>query len=279
MSKQTKSKKFGISVAVIAIIAVVVTSAYLIPIQTTVTIIPETEEDKKRNEALGVAQRFVVTTPTFAFDGDVNTLDTKHVDILETSPTSYLIQFTFDSANSGYGNRDGQNLTGITTPHKIEIVVSEGMVISAVTDEQWDELNHQYVLKNPKPKMQSSNDPAPIFEGKVTDYSSLITAIKSRGLLVDEIEIIDDSFFSVPTKVISVSGIDLQVYEFNTKSDMETAMKIVSSDGTEIGLSMIRWIDVPHFYSQDQIIVQYIGQNPEILNLLDSLLGKQFAGM
>jgi len=279
MSKQTKSKKFGISVAVIAIIAVVVTSAYLIPIQTTVTIIPETEEDKKRNEALGVAQRFVVTTPTFAFDGDVNTLDTKHVDILETSPTSYLIQFTFDSANSGYGNRDGQNLSGITTPHKIEIVVSEGMVISAVTDEQWDELNHQYVLKNPKPKMQSSNDPAPIFEGKVTDYSSLITAIKSRGLLVDEIEIIDDSFFSVPTKVISVSGIDLQVYEFNTKSDMETAMKIVSSDGTEIGLSMIRWIDVPHFYSQDQIIVQYIGQNPEILNLLDSLLGKQFAGM
>jgi len=279
MSKQTKSKKFGISVAVIAIIAVVGTSAYLIPIQTTVTIIPETEEDKKRNEALGVAQRFVVTTPTFAFDGDVNTLDTKHVDILETSPTSYLIQFTFDSANSGYGNRDGQNLSGITTPHKIEIVVSEGMVISAVTDEQWDELNHQYVLKNPKPKMQSSNDPAPIFEGKVTDYSSLITAIKSRGLLVDEIEIIDDSFFSVPTKVISVSGIDLQVYEFNTKSDMETAMKIVSSDGTEIGLSMIRWRDVPHFYSQDQIIVQYIGQNPEILNLLDSLLGKQFAGM
>lgn len=279
MSEHTKSKKFGITVAVIAIIAVVVASAYLIPIQTTVTIIPETEEDKKRNEALGVAQRFVVTTPTFAFDGDINTLDTNHVDMLETSPTSYLIQFTFDSANSGYGNRDGQNLSGITTPHKIEVVVSEGMVISAVTDEQWDELNHQYVLKNPKPKMQSSNDPAPIFEGKVKDYSSLITAIKSRGLLVDEIEIIDDSFFSVPIKVISVSGIDLQVYEFNTKSDMETSMKIVSSDGTEIGLSIIRWMDVPHFYSQDQIIVQYIGQNPEILNLLDSLLGKQFAGM
>jgi len=279
MSEQTKSKKFRIAVAIIAIIAVVVTSAYLIPIQTNVTVIPETEEDKIRNEALGVAQRFVVTTPTFAFDGDVNTLDTKNVDILETSPTSYLIQFVFNSANSGYGNRDGQNLSGITTPHKMEIVVSEGIVLSAVTDEQWDELNHQYVLKNPKPKMQSSNDPALIFEGKVTDYSSLIAAIKSHGLLVDEIEIIDDSFFSVPTKVISVSGIDLQVYEFNTKSDMETAMKIVSSDGTEIGLSIIRWMDVPHFYSQDQIIVQYIGQNPEILNLLDSLLGKQFAGM
>lgn len=279
MSEQTKSKKFGISVVIIAIIIVVITSAYLIPTQTIVTIIPETEEDKKRNEALGVAQRYVVTTPTFAFDGDINTLETKNVDILETSPTSYLIQFTFDSANSGYGNREGQNLSQIITTHKIEIVVSEGIVVSAVTDGQWDELNHQYVLKNPKPKLQSNNDPISTFEGKVKDYSSLIAAIKSRGILVNEIEILDDSFFSVPIKVISVGGIDLQVYEFNTKSDMETAMRIVSSDGTEIGLSVIRWMDVPHFYSQDQIIVQYIGQNPEILNLLDSLLGKQFAGM
>ena len=279
MSEQTKSKKFGISVVIIAIIIVVITSAYLIPTQTIVTIIPETEEDKKRNEALGVAQRYVVITPTFAFDGDINTLETKNVDILETSPTSYLIQFTFDSANSGYGNREGQNLSQIITTHKIEIVVSEGIVVSAVTDGQWDELNHQYVLKNPKPKLQSNNDPISTFEGKVKDYSSLIAAIKSRGILVNEIEILDDSFFSVPIKVISVGGIDLQVYEFNTKSDMETAMRIVSSDGTEIGLSVIRWMDVPHFYSQDQIIVQYIGQNPEILNLLDSLLGKQFAGM
>lgn len=279
MSEQTKSKKFGISVVIIAIIIVVITSAYLIPTQTIVTIIPETEEDKKRNEALGVAQRYVVTTPTFAFDGDINTLETKNVDILETSPTSYLIQFSFDSANSGYGNREGQNLSQIITTHKIEIVVSEGIVVSAVTDGQWDELNHQYVLKNPKPKLQSNNDPISTFEGKVKDYSSLIAAIKSRGILVNEIEILDDSFFSVPIKVISVGGIDLQVYEFNTKSDMETAMRIVSSDGTEIGLSIIRWMDVPHFYSQDQIIVQYIGQNPEILNLLDSLLGKQFAGM
>lgn len=279
MSEQKKSKKFGISVVIIAIIIVVITSAYLIPTQTIVTIIPETEEDKKRNEALGVAQRYVVTTPTFAFDGDINTLETKNVDILETSPTSYLIEFTFDSANSGYGNREGQNLSQIITTHKIEIVVSEGIVVSAVTDGQWDELNHQYVLKNPKPKLQSNNDPISTFEGKVKDYSSLIAAIKSRGILVNEIEILDDSFFSVPIKVISVGGIDLQVYEFNTKSDMETAMRIVSSDGTEIGLSIIRWMDVPHFYSQDQIIVQYIGQNPEILNLLDSLLGKQFAGM
>jgi hypothetical protein len=279
MSKPAKSKKYGISLAIIMIIAIGVTSMYLIPTHSTVIITPETEEDKKRNEALGTAQRFIVTTPTFAFDGDIDSFGTQYVNVLETSPTSYLIKFSFNSAHGGFGNREGQPLTEVITPHKMEIIVSEGIVISAVTDGQWDELNNKFVLKNPKPKMQSSNEPATPFDGKVTDYSSLISAIKSRGLLVDEIEIIDDSFFLVPTKVISVSGIDLQIFEFNTEYDMETAMGIVSSDGTEIGLSIIQWMDAPHFYSQDQIIVQYVGQNPEILNLLDSLLGKQFAGM
>ena len=86
-------------------------------------------------------------------------------------------------------------------------------------------------------------------------------------------------FFSIPTKVVSVSGIDLQVYEFDTKTYVEKSKEIVSSDGTEIGSNIIRWINVPHFYSQDKIIVQYIGHNPEILNLHDSLLGNQFAGL
>lgn len=53
----------------------------------------------------------------------------------------------------------------------------------------------------------------------------------------------------------------------------------VSEDGTEIGTSIIRWIDVPHFYTKGKIIVLYLGQNPEITNLLESLLGAQFAGM
>jgi hypothetical protein len=72
---------------------------------------------------------------------------------------------------------------------------------------------------------------------------------------------------------------DLQVYEFDSESDVFIAKEIVSSDGTEIGLSIIRWMDTPHFYSQGKIIVQYIGHNPEMLNLLDSFLGNQFAGM
>lgn len=79
--------------------------------------------------------------------------------------------------------------------------------------------------------------------------------------------------------MISVGGADVQVYEFHSESDAWAASLTVSEDGTEIGTSIIRWIDAPHFYTKGKIIVLYVGQNPEITNLLESLLGTQFAGM
>lgn len=278
MSPQPKQKKFAITAAIIAVAVVGVIGTYFVPAQTTVTTIPITQEEQERNDALGVAQRFIVTSPTFAFDGDINTLDTEYVGSLESLPPQYMIKIAFDSAHGGFGNREGQMLTQVITPHKMEIIVSEGNVISAVTDETWDELNHQYVLK-PQPKLPSSNEPVTEFDGEVIDYESLILALESKGLSVKQTDEIEDSVFTVPIKVISVGGMDLQVYEFESESDTESAREIVSPDGTEIGLSIIRWMDVPHFYSQGKIIVQYIGHNPEMLNLLDSLLGNQFAGM
>ncbi len=277
MSTQQKQKKFVMTAIMIGIIAAGVTGTYFVSAQTTVTMIPITQEEQKRNDALGVAQKYIVTSPTFAFDGDINTLDTVYVGSVESIPSQYVIKISFDSSHGGFGNREGQMLIQAITPHTMTILVSEGNVISAVTDEVWDELNHQYVLKQ-QSKLPSSND-SHQFDGKVIDFQSLVSAIKSRGLAVEQIEKIDDSAFEVPIQVISVGGMDLQVYEFDSESDVSIAKEIVSSDGTEIGLSIIRWMDAPHFYSQGKIIVQYIGHNPEMLNLLDSFLGNQFAGM
>lgn len=280
MSLKPKKKKLVIPVIVAATIGfmiVALMTLFLTPTQTTLTNIPETTQEIKRNEALGLAQRFIVTTPTFQFDGDINTLDTISIDLLESSPTSYLIKFEFDSANNGFGNREGQNIEEEITHHQMEIVVSEGSIISAITDQTWDELNHQYVLT--QQKLQSSNEPVIAFDGKVTNISSLVLALKSRGVSINLIEKLDDSAFSVPTSVYSVGGEEIQVYEFTSEYETAKARKIISPDGTEIGSSVIRWADTPHFYSQGTIIVQYVGNNSEILNLLDSYLGNQFAGM
>lgn len=280
MSQHLKHKKLAITVAVIGVIIAGAAGAYFVPAQSTLTMIPTTEEQAKY-DALGVAQKYIVTSPTFAFDGLPNTLDVEDVSVMESYPIQYKIRIAFDSTNAGFGDRTGQMLAQVMTHHKMDIIVSEGSVISAVTDDAWDELNHQYVLKKPQQKLPSHDEPVTPFEGVITDYASLIDAIESRGILVQHKEDLaaESSSFSVPTRVISVGGADVQVFEFKDESEAQTSSLVISKDGTEIGTSIIRWMDTPHFYTNGKLIVLYVGQNPEITNLLESLLGTQFAGM
>lgn len=281
MSQHLKHKKLAITVAVIGVIIAGAAGAYFVPAQSTLTMIPMTPEEQAKSDALGVAQRYIVTSPTFAFDGLPNTIDVEEIAVLETDPVSYRIRIAFDSANAGFGDRTGQMLAQVITHHKMDIIVSEGNVISAVTDDSWDELNHQYVLKKPQSKLPSHDKPVTPFEGAVTDYASLVDAIESRGVLVQHKEDLaaEISSFSVPIRVISVGGSDIQVFEFADESGAVASSLTVSEDGTEIGTSIIRWVDTPHFYTKGKLIVLYVGQNPEITSLLESLLGYQFAGM
>lgn len=280
MQTLQKNQKITISATVIGIIIVGAAGAYFIPAQSTLTIIPMTPEEQAKSEALGVAQKYIVTSPTFAFDGLHDTLDTEDISVMESDPVQYKIRIAFDSTSAGFGDRTGQISAQIITHHKMDIIVSEGNVISAVTDDSWDELNHQYVLK-PQPKLPSHDKPVSPFEGAITDYASLTGAIESRGILVQHKDDLpaESSVFSVPIKVVSVGGVDIQVFEFSDESEASASILTVSEDGTQIGTSIIRWMDAPHFYTKGKIIVLYVGQNPEITNLFESLLGNQFAGM
>ena len=281
MLQHLKHKKLAITVAVIGVIIAGAASAYFVPAQSTLTMIPTTPEEQAKYDALGVAQRYIVTSPTFAFDGMSDTLDVEDISVIESDPVQYRIKIAFDSANAGFGDRTGQMLAQVITHHKMDILVSEGNVVSAVTDDSWDELNHQYVLKKPQSKLPSHDGQIAPFEGTVTDYASLIDAIESRGVLVQHKEDLsaEISSFSVPTRVVSVGGADVQIFEFKDESEAQASSLTVSEDGTEIGTSIIRWIDAPHFYTKGKLIVLYVGQNPEITNLLESLLDTQFAGM
>ena len=96
-----------------------------------------------------IANEFVLSSPTFAFDGMEDTLEFGPIMILESFPEQYQIEATFTSSHGGYGDRADQVVTQALTPHIMSILISEGEVISAVTDDKWDELNNQYVLKAP----------------------------------------------------------------------------------------------------------------------------------
>lgn len=106
-------------------------------------------EDQEMAEVIEIALDFVISSPTFAFDGIEDSLVVDSVLVMESFPLQYRVQVSFDSAHGGFGNREGQILTQVITPHKMDLLISEGMVVSAVTDGQWDEINHQFVLTHP----------------------------------------------------------------------------------------------------------------------------------
>ncbi len=96
-------------------------------------------------EAEMIARTWIESAPTYSYDGF--DLKLENHEILETIPEQHFLTYTFTSRQGGYGNRTGQMTTQALTPHRIEIIVSEKNITSAVIDGEWDELSQQPVPK------------------------------------------------------------------------------------------------------------------------------------
>jgi hypothetical protein len=96
-------------------------------------------------EAERIGRTWVETAPTYSFDG----FDLKLEDheVLETFPEQHVLNYTFTSSHGGYGNRANRIVTEALTPHSIEVIVSEGEVMSAVIDGEWDEIAQKLLEK------------------------------------------------------------------------------------------------------------------------------------
>ncbi len=91
-----------------------------------------------------LAGKFVKGEATFKFDGMDDTFKLVDTTTLRT-PYAWLFTFRFDSRHAGYGDRTGQMVAQVITPHTAVITVIRGEVITAVMDEQWDMLKQQLV--------------------------------------------------------------------------------------------------------------------------------------
>lgn len=88
----------------------------------------------------------------------------------------------------------------------------------------------------------------------------------------------NDMFPVKPTR-ISIKDEQLDIFEFETTDQANKEALRVSSDGTDIqNYGRMDWGKMPHFYKQGRIIVFYVGDNAETLDVLNNTLGKQFAG-
>ena len=84
--------------------------------------------------------------------------------------------------------------------------------------------------------------------------------------------------FPAPSRNYTVDESLVHVYEFPTLEDAKVAAAGVGPDGWSTGMGFVDWTDSPHFFSSGKLIVFYIGNDVEILTLLEQVVGAQFAG-
>jgi hypothetical protein len=131
------------------------------------------------------------------------------------------------------------------------------------------------------PVFQSSSDsPAPSisYSTNVVDYETLVSRLSAEGAVIERGDDITQPFFSVKAKTATINGEDLQVYEYLSEKTVEEEGAMVSSSGSSIGTNMVNWMMPPHFFKSGKMIVIYLGSNQDTMNLLEDILGPQFAG-
>jgi uncharacterized protein YceK len=112
----------------------------------------------------------------------------------------------------------------------------------------------------------------------VEDQADLVATLQASGATVETVEPVTQAFFSPQGSIIKVNATDVQLFEYESVGAMEAEASQVAPDGGSIGTSMVTWMDTPHFYKAGRLIVLYVGSDASILNLLENVLGPQFAG-
>lgn len=114
--------------------------------------------------------------------------------------------------------------------------------------------------------------------GPVKDYVSLIDNLRGQEAVVEPKSDTSQPFLGGKGYIITVNSQDVQVFEYADSKSAKTDADKISSDGSTVGNSMVSWVDTPHFYKKEKIIVIYIGNDAKTLDLLTKTLGSQFAG-
>ena len=79
-------------------------------------------------------------SPTYLFDGsDLVLEESRRLDVADCEGC-YEFEYSFVSSNAGYGDRTGETLVELATPHTIVVAVENDEVTKAITDEKFDEM-------------------------------------------------------------------------------------------------------------------------------------------
>ena len=112
--------------------------------------------------------------------------------------------------------------------------------------------------------------------GDVRDLESLIDALRAAGFEVARLGPIEDPLFAGEGTALEVNGQYVQVFGFESHAVAEEAAGTVQGGGTIIGLATVDWVEPPHFYLKNALLVLYAGSDEALIADLTQLLGEPF---
>lgn len=113
-------------------------------------------------------------------------------------------------------------------------------------------------------------------DATVTDYDSLIEALRATGVNVEPAGTLEDPFFPVDAFSLTVDGAPVSVFQFPSEAAAAEAAESINATGTVIGTTSVDWIEPPHFYRQGRLIVLYAGEDEAVLAALAAVVGEPF---
>jgi hypothetical protein len=101
------------------------------------------QREYSQEETQAAAEAFVKGEATYTFDGQPDTFKVRKV---ATTGQDYrwMIIIEFSSRHPGYGDRTGQALAQVVTPHSVQLFVDRGQVVAAVMDGKWDMMTEKW---------------------------------------------------------------------------------------------------------------------------------------
>lgn len=137
-------------------------------------------EDYSEELALFTAREFVLSSPTFSFDGIKDTLNLDVLYVRKSIPAVVTITGEFETEHSGYGNRAGQELTGegLPVPHDVKMtIVQNNVVHSAILDDSWNMITQDTGKQKPSIHRYTHSGPT------VSTTLTVAEPVNSKGLV------------------------------------------------------------------------------------------------
>ena len=121
-------------------------------------------------------------------------------------------------------------------------------------------------------------------EDNEKDLANMITYLEDQSYESSVEEADSDIFPGIRMRIKTGTEI-LDVYFYENPTALEEVASGIGIDGSsyqnksKTKVIEISWVSEPHFFKRNTMMVQYIGENENIIKLLTAYLGPQFAGL